>query len=342
MHRFREQETESAVRRSPPVESAAEEIREETRESQETRTARAGFWSALRAENPVLHKELRSIFFPARQTQAQRKVQHSIGGTVALVIYATVLLGMREVLKGIPSESHHYAWYVLYGILIGIQALILIIAPLSRLPGMISKEREKQTWNALLLSRLSPQTILSGKYAAGLTASLGVLLFFLPLTVLAAALGLVSLGNVLLGFVVLLATAGLLSMTSLYASWKQETSVRANNQAGLSMLGIVFGAAGIWGLGSVLWSLGAYAVTGGNFGVPMPDLLRTLLMVPAWLNPFVALYFAVAPIFPGEPWLPIVHKLLPLVYLVFSVGLSVRLWKKMSKNFGEAPKDFSG
>jgi hypothetical protein len=347
MHRFREQETESPLRRFPVVESAAgEEVHtnEETTslEAASSGAARAGFWRSLRSENPVLHKELRSIFSPAKQTQTQRKLQQSVGGTVALAIYAAVLLGMREVLKTVPSESQHYAWYVLYGILIGLQGLILIIAPLSRLPGMISREREKQTWNALLLSRLSPETILSGKYAAGLTASLGVLLFFLPLTGLAAVLGQVAPGNIVMGALVLLATAGLLSMTSLYASWKQETSVKANNQAGLAMLSIVFGAAGVWGLGSLLWSVAVYLMTGGNIGTAMPDLLRMLLMAPAWLNPFVALYFASAPIIPGEPWLPIVHRLLPLVYLIFSTGLSVRLWKKMTKSFWDAPRDFTG
>lgn len=343
MHRFREQEEQKAGTFRIPSPSTIE--REEERVAQpQTEVFHQegkGFWAAVTRENPVLQKELRSIFFPAKQTVAQRKLQRTVAGVTAAAIYAAVLLAMREILKGMPDPTtHQTAWYVLYGILMGIQGIVLLAAPLTRLPATISREREKQTWNALLLSRLSPETILGGKYAAGLVSSLTALLFFLPLTVLAATLGGVPVLNVGLGMVVLTAMAAMLSMTSLYASWKQETTVKANNEAGLWMLGLVFGAAGVWGLGSLVWGVISYFLT-GTFGATMPDVLRILLQSAAWLNPFVALVLAILPT-GGPQVLPWVKVLLPLVFLLFSAGLSVKLWKKMVRDFWKTPRDFSG
>ncbi|MGC4048025.1 MAG: ABC transporter permease subunit [Armatimonas sp.] len=345
MHRFREQEEQkSGTFRIPAPPTTTE--RQEERSVQPQAEAAAvhqegkGFWASVMRENPVLHKELRSIFFPAKQTESQRKLQRLVAGVTATAIYAAVMLAMREILKGMPAEAHQTAWYVLYGILIGIQSIILLAAPLTRLPATIAREREKQTWNALLLSRLSAETILGGKYVSGLISSLVALLFFLPLTVLAAVLGGVSVVAVGMGMAVLVAMAAMLAMTSLYASWKQETTVKANNEAGLWMLGLVFGAAGFWGLGSLLWGILSYFLTGA-FSTPMPDFWRTGLQVPAWLNPFVALWATSMP--DGSTQiLPIVKTLLPLTFLAFSTTVSVKLWKRMVKNFWAAPRDFSG
>jgi hypothetical protein len=301
-----------------------------------------GFWEAVRSENPVLHKELRSLFFPAKQTLAQRRLQHSVGATVGIGIYAAVLLTMREILKGVPESDHVYVWYSLYGVLIGIQGLIPMVWLLTRLPGSISREREKQTWNALLLSRLSPETILSGKYAAGLLLSLTQLLFLLPLTALAAVQGKVSLLSMVSGGAVIVATSALLAMTSLYASWKQETTAKASSEAAWWMLGILFGAAGVWGVGNLLWSVGAYFATGSPGGVPMPDFLRVLLQRPAWINPIAALSLSTIPKDINFLISPLVMTLLPLVYLTFATTLTVRLGKKMVKNFWSAPRDFTG
>jgi hypothetical protein len=318
-----------------------EQVLERHEEPVASLTESKGFWASVLGENPVLHKELRSIFFPAKQTVEQRKMQQIVGITTMITIYAAILIGMREILKGQPVESHAMTWYVLYGILLGVQAIILLIAPLSRLPTTIAREREKQTWNALLLSRLSPETILSGKYTAGVVSSLAAMLFFLPLMIHAAVMGGVSAIAVGTGIAVLIAMTILLSMTSIYASWRQETTVKANNEAGLWMLGLVFGAAGIWGLGTLIWGTVSYFLT-GTFNTPMPDPLQTILKLPALLNPFVELVLATVPYDRNLPFTPLVQRLLPLIFLLFSAGLSVRLWKKMVKNFWDAPRDFSG
>ena len=347
MQQFRERDEESnlAARlslRSHPAEKSKEKAVEPTTESAFEPPAVRGFWKALRSENPILAKELRALYLPAKESAVQRKLKLTVNGIAMVALYAAALLGMREILKNVSPNDYQSAWFSAFCVLMGLQSVILIGIPISRLPLTISKEREKQTWNALLLSRLSPETILSGKYAAGLSASLGALAFFLPLAALAAFEGGAGLFRFVLGYAVLIATSVLLSMTSVYASWKHATSLKASNEAGGWMAAICFGAAGVWGLGYGAILLGQYLLF-GSAGQTPPPILTWLLTIPTWLNPFVALF---ATLFQAESlptgWNAMTLWALPLVYLTFAGTVTVSLWRKMIAKFWSAPRDFTG
>ena len=351
MQRFREREEEESLAarlslRSSEAgasgqERSAAEASESTAASFEPAAIR-GFWNAFRAENPILTKELKALYRPAKQTESQLKLTRFVNTVAAAALYCAALLGMREILKNVDPAQHQAAWYSAYCVLMGLQSVILIGIPISRLPLTIAKEREKQTWNALLLSRLSPETILSGKYAAGLSSSLLALLFFVPLSLLAAVQGGEGFFRFALGYAVLLATAVLLSMTSLYASWKHATSLKASNEAGGWMAAICFGAAGVWGLGFGAILLGQYLLY-GSAGQPIPPALTTLLTIPMWVNPFVAMFATLLPAesLPGS-WISPMLWLMPLTYLAFAGTVTVALWRKMVAKFWSAPRDFTG
>ena len=345
MQRFREQEDETLASRVAPRVREAESV-ESRAAVEETQPARVGpeptrgFWKAIRSENPVLTKELKALYGQAKATPQQRQLSRTVNAVAVAAFYLAALLGMREVLKNVAPENHQTAWYVAFAILMGVQGFIVLISSIARLPMSIAKEREKQTWNALLLSRLTPETILSGKYAAGLVSALSPVALFLPLSLLSAAMGQVELGRGLLAYAVILTSAVMLAMTSLYASWKSATSVKATNEAGGWMGALVFGAAGIWGLGFGAISLVQYLVYGST-GQQIPDFLKNLLGADMWINPLVALFATLIPTAPPT-WNPMTLWALPLVFLAFATTLTVGLWKKMVAKFWDAPRDFTG
>ena len=346
MQQFREQEDETLASRVAPRVREAETFETQAVTHETTAEARVGpepirgFWKALRSENPVLTKELKALYGQAKATPQQRQLSRTVSAVAVAAFYLAALLGMREVLKNVAPESHQTAWYIAFAILMGVQGFVVLVSSVARIPMSIAKEREKQTWNALLLSRLTPETILSGKYGAGLLSALTPVALFLPLCLLSAAMGQVDLGRGLLAYAVVCASAVLLSMTSLYASWKHSTVLKASNEAGGWMGALVFGAAGVWGLGFGAISLVQYLVYGST-GQPIPDLLKDLLGADMWINPLVALFATLIPTAPPT-WSPATLWALPLVFLAFATTLTVGLWRKMVRKFWEAPRDFTG
>lgn len=89
---------------------------------------------------------------------------------------------------------------------------------------MVASEREGRTWEALILSGLSPQKIAKEKFPSGLASSGLYIVALSPVAGLAFLFGGVSATEVFLGFVVLFAVACLASLlgTALSAVWKQQ------------------------------------------------------------------------------------------------------------------------
>lgn len=347
MHRFREQKDETLASRVAPHARESESVETPT-VSEEVSPARSGpepirgFWKALRSENPVLTKELKSLYGQVKATPQQRQLTKTVNLIAIVAFYSAALLGMREILKNVAPGDERMAWYIAFSVLMGIQGFIVLITSIARLPLSIAKEREKQTWNALLLSRLTPETILTGKYGAGLISALSPVALFLPLCLLSAAMGGVELGRGLLAYAVILASAAMLTMTSLYSSWKSATSVKATNEAGGWMGALVFGAAGVWGLGFGAISLVQWFLFGAT-GQPIPPVVSGLLGTPMWINPLVALFCTLIPTQGMPPaWSPYMLWALPFVFLTFASTLTVGLWRKMVTKFWEAPRDFTG
>lgn len=95
--------------------------------------------------------------------------------------------------------------------------LILFVTPAST-AGAISGERQRQTWDLLLVTRLSAFSIVCGKLVAGLAFNLLLLFASLPLLSLVFLFGGVAPDDVLHIFCIFLATVLLLGSVSLFIS----------------------------------------------------------------------------------------------------------------------------
>ncbi len=115
---------------------------------------------------------------------------------------------------------------------------------------MVASEREGRTWEALILSGLSPQKIAKEKFLAGLASSGLYIIALSPIAGLSFLFGGVSATEVFLGFVVLFAVACLASLlgTALSAVWKQQRGATiATLTASIMFGGLLFA---LFGFGS--------------------------------------------------------------------------------------------
>jgi ABC-2 type transport system permease protein len=183
--------------------------------------------------------------------------------------------------------------------------VVLILTPLS-FAASVSAERERNTWDLLLLSRLTSSAIVLGKFAAGLAFSVLLLIAGLPLFALSFLFRSFSLGQFAQMYTVLVATVLLLGSIGLLISVLVASVARALAWSGIvaaalsaGLTGLILGAAngGAPILGRYqLWpqwarlapldpvaalisalpdarsvmSLGTLATVGDSFGLPVP------------------------------------------------------------------------
>jgi ABC-type transport system involved in multi-copper enzyme maturation permease subunit len=197
--------------------------------------------------------------------------------------YVTVLglvaIGFLVQQGGPASGSSSQVGVQLFQVLALIQVLLLLfIAPLST-AGAISGERQRQTWDLLLTTRLTPGDIVWGKLLTGLVFDVLLVIASLPLFGLAFLFGGIDSARAIHVYAVFLATAVVLSATGLFVS-------SLTRRQGHSMMIANLVAAAV-GLGLTLVTLyfedwGVQA-TGPSGALPLPPLTPL-----AQLDPVVA------------------------------------------------------
>lgn len=86
----------------------------------------------------------------------------------------------------------------IFGVIaVGFQTAFAVLLAPTVTSGVITLEREKQTWNALLLSRLSSWEIVWGKLLGSVVPALSMQLIFVPILIMAAIKGGLDIGNII-------------------------------------------------------------------------------------------------------------------------------------------------
>lgn len=149
------------------------------------------------SEHPLLAKELRSILMPAgTQSRAGSLRWTLIGGAIGMMFVFTILTAADG-----ADFRQNAALRVYLGVALAIWMTIQLAAT------SIPKEREKQTWNAMLLSRISVREIVVSKGIAACVPGLLIILAILPMLMI----GMIASGTALHAFI----TAPLLMLTTL-------------------------------------------------------------------------------------------------------------------------------
>ncbi|MFM7188990.1 MAG: ABC transporter permease subunit [Armatimonadota bacterium] len=128
----------------------------------------------LVSEHPLIGKELRSILIPAGTHSRAGSLRWTlIGGVVGMMFVFTILTA------GDGADFRQNAALRVY---LGIAAAIWMTVQTAATS--IPKEREKQTWNAMLLSRISLREIVISKAVAACAPGLLIITAILPMLVI--------------------------------------------------------------------------------------------------------------------------------------------------------------
>ena len=126
------------------------------------------------SEHPLIGKELRSILMPAgSQSRAGSLRWTLIGGLIGMMFVFTILTA---------ADGADFRQNAALRVYLGIAAAIWMTVQTAATS--IPKEREKQTWNAMLLSRISLREIIISKAVAACVPGLLIITTMLPMLVI--------------------------------------------------------------------------------------------------------------------------------------------------------------
>ena len=126
------------------------------------------------SDHPLIGKELRSILMPAgSQSRAGSLTWMLIGGLIGMMCVFTILTA---------ADAADFRQNAALRVYSGIAAAIWIT--IQTAATSIPKEREKQTWNAMLLSRISLREIILSKAFAACVPGLLVMSAMLPMLII--------------------------------------------------------------------------------------------------------------------------------------------------------------
>ncbi|MGC4045601.1 MAG: hypothetical protein QM758_17560 [Armatimonas sp.] len=334
MLRQRFQEEEGTVRRSTFVEP---ETMEAESASDTVETLDTLVW-----ENPLLAKELRA---GKRRTWSSARAQLAANARRALTFGAIsggLLLTMlyTKLFPSLAPDEISMTWRILLGIVVGIQGTLLV-AGAGGINGNIMRERSKQTWSALLLTRLTPKQLVLGKLigsmAPGAMGALGLMPLLLWCLANAGPAGWLWTPLAWLVMGVAAPLTGLLALRPALQGSKL-TGAKLNAAGGLWLGGPLFV--------QVLYTIGGiFALLLSRLG-PIPEglgqvalILGAVLAVPLLLtSPLIALILALPWLWPdsdSSTWGLVIRLVAIAAHLVFTSVLLRRTWQMTIK---EAPR----
>lgn len=174
--------------------------------------------------NPVTLKELRGRMRGARAFVVL-SIYLSLLSGFALTIYVLYVASLNATSYG--GQIGEFGRSLFYGVL-GIELFLITFIVPAFTAGAISGERERQTYDLLRTTLITPRALVVGKLISALAYVLLLLLAAIPLQSLAFLFGGVGLEEVGLSFVVLLVTAVFIGTLGLYCSATRRRTLSAS------------------------------------------------------------------------------------------------------------------
>lgn len=199
--------------------------------------AAAGRFDRLRRlwQNPVTVKELRSRMRGRR-------------AFVVLTIYLTIMSGLvllvylaYEASAATPfGAENRLAGKVILGSVVGVQCLLVMFMGPSFTTAAITSEKERQTYELLRTTTLSPQALVSGKLVSAMSYVLLLQVASIPLQSIAFFLGGVTPIEIIASQLVIAAAGLAFAMIGLYFSSAMRTTQIANVATFIVAMGLTF------------------------------------------------------------------------------------------------------
>lgn len=166
----------------------------------------------LTLDNPVLRRDLLVRHSLQRLSKSNRTLLLTGFGMLALLINACVF----RLVSLADRDTCKVSYFV---ITVVFQTSVAIFLSASHAAGSITIEREKQTWNALLLTRLSSLEILTGKLFGSITAIIILQVVFLPVVIVTALRGQIQVTSLIFTQLSIAVMTVIFGIVGLFSSW---------------------------------------------------------------------------------------------------------------------------
>lgn len=178
---------------------------------------------------------------------------------VIMFYIGIMLLGAGLFFYATVYNSYDYSFdpqsmTYLYVLLAGIQMALVVISVPAFAAGSISGERERQTLDLLLVTKLSPLSIVVGKMLASMAFVLLLIVSTLPVFALVFYFGSIHVGSLLLMMAFAMTTAFMLAGISVFFSCVYKKTV-------ISIM-LVYIVTGVLCIGTLIWAYIPYIVLG--------------------------------------------------------------------------------
>jgi ABC-type transport system involved in multi-copper enzyme maturation permease subunit len=223
--------------------------------------------NALPRFNPITVKELSARMRGAR-AYTVLTIYLAIVSAMAMLLYLASFLNSSRSVGG-SSTVGTVVFYFLVGMQI---VLVSFIAP-AFTTGAISGERERETFDLLRSTILTPRQIVFAKLISALGYTLLLIFATLPLFSLAFLLGGIEPMELFITLCVILASALLFSLLGLFVSARVTTSVSATVITYALVLGIVVGVPLVLLIGTSTVQLALSPITSSTAATSRNELL---------------------------------------------------------------------
>lgn len=225
-------------------------------------------------ENAVALKELRSLM-RGRRAFATLTIYLALLALFTLTIFN----GMTKN-AGMGGNSSFYVGAVLFSIISFAQlAMASFIAP-SLTSGAFSKEREQQTYDLLVLTKMSPLSLVIGKLISATAYAFLLILASLPIASIVFLLGGVSVWDFLLAYLLMIVTTVFFATIGVFFSALSSKTQLSSVVSSTVVLAITLG------IPIFVVISAAFLFSGPNVDQELAELLIHPILI---LNPFVAL-----------------------------------------------------
>ena len=269
-------------------------------------------------KNPVLRKELTSRMSIRRMSKASRlalTLFMAIGLPIVYLVIARALFVNSSVRDGRD----------IFGVIaVGFQMAFAVLLAPTVTSGVITLEREKQTWNALLLSRLTSWEIIWGKLLGSVVPALAMQLIFIPILIMAALKGGVNLGNFIGAEVFVVFCTFFYGIIGMFFSWIcRRTQLATASAMATVMISVVASPVLL-----TVWQSFTYQAKPETF-------------VPLWTNPFFVMMQITGLEANGTPLQPWQNVGIPLFFYITSAFVGWLLSVVMLRRLSDGPPEMT-
>lgn len=227
------------------------------------------FW-----KNPVLIKETRTRMRGGR-TFLTISIHLVLLGAILMLCYWLFIASMGS--SSNMMEERRTLSRVLFGLIFGLEMVMISFTAPALTSGMISSEREMQTLDLLQVTLLSSRSLVLGKYISGLSFLLLLLFTAIPLQSPAFLVGGVTPQEIAVSTLILLVTAITFCAVGLFFSTLLSRNLISTVLSYAFAIFLIFGVPLLASLFLALFSNLA-----GNFITDLPLLSQVLLLVIFW------------------------------------------------------------